>query len=94
MSRNKSEISFEDLQSRISNFVDKANLVSESIQFDFKAEENTKKDLKLTSIEGMNIYRIIQEALNNALKYAEASKIEVYINTVRNILTISILDNF
>ncbi len=90
---NKNEITFEDLQSRISNFVDKANLISEDISFEFKAEENTQKDLKLTSIEGMNIYRIIQEAVNNALKYAEASKIEVYINIIKNELNISILDN-
>ncbi|MFD2824388.1 ATP-binding protein [Lacinutrix iliipiscaria] len=90
---NKSEITFEDLQSRISNFVDQANLVSEAIKFEFKAEENTKEELKLTSVDGMNFYRIIQEAINNAIKYAEASKIEVYINTIKNKLSISILDN-
>ncbi|WP_452226766.1 ATP-binding protein [Lacinutrix cladophorae] len=91
---NKSEITYDDLQSRISNFIDKANLISEKISFSFNAEENTQKDLKLTSVEGMNIYRIIQEAVNNALKYAYASKIEVYINSAnKQQLTISILDN-
>ncbi len=90
---NKSEITFDYLQSRISNFVDKANLVSDEITFNFKAEENVQKNLTLSSIEGMNIYRIMQEAVNNAIKYAEASVIEVYIYSNKNLLKITIGDN-
>jgi signal transduction histidine kinase len=41
----------------------------------------------------MNIYRIIQEALNNALKYAEASTIEVLISEENSKLIITIKDN-
>ncbi|WP_052158363.1 ATP-binding protein [Lacinutrix jangbogonensis] len=90
---NKNEITLDDLQSRISNFVDKANSVSDAITFEFKVEEKTQKYLILTSIEGMNVYRIIQESVNNALKYADASKIEVYINSSNNKLNVTILDN-
>lgn len=90
---NKSKITLEDLQSRISNFVDKANLVSPNVNFQFNAEETSKKHLQLTSIQGMNIYRIMQEAVNNALKYAQASRIDIYISSPKNKIKINILDN-
>ncbi|MGB1308383.1 MAG: tetratricopeptide repeat-containing sensor histidine kinase [Oceanihabitans sp.] len=90
---NKSKITLEDLQSRISNFVDKANLVSDAISFQFKAEESTKDNVKLSSVQGMNLYRIMQEAVNNAVKYAQASKIEVYVHFKNNQLHVSVLDN-
>ena len=89
---NKSEISFEDLQSRISNFIDKANLAAAHISFVFNLE-NALKDQTFTSVVGMNIYRIIQEAVNNAIKYAHAKTIEVRISEEENGMKISILDD-
>lgn len=89
---NKSEISFEDLQSRISNFIDKANLAATHISFVFNLE-NALKDQTFTSVVGMNIYRIIQEAVNNAIKYAHAKTIEVRISEEENGMKISILDD-
>src|SRR5690606_8432728 len=50
-------------------------------------------DLTFTSVEGMNIYRIIQEAINNALKYADASAIDVQFKKVEDELFVSISDN-
>lgn len=90
---NKNEITFGDLQSRISNFIDKADIASAETSFVFKTETEAVKHIKLTSIEGMNMYRIIQEAVNNAIKYAEASKIEVVISKENNTLKIEIIDN-
>ncbi len=77
---NKTEISFEDLQTRIANFIDQAGGASDQIEFSFKTEDSIAKDTLLTSIQGMNVYRIIQEAVNNALKYANARKIDVTIS--------------
>ncbi|NNC70905.1 MAG: two-component sensor histidine kinase, partial [Flavobacteriaceae bacterium] len=37
------------------------------------------EDLIFSSVQGMNIYRIIQEGVNNALKYADAEEINVTI---------------
>jgi len=39
------------------------------------------------------IYRIIQEALNNVLKHAKASKVEVELNFLEQELTIKVIDN-
>lgn len=88
---NKSEITFEDLQIRISNFIDKADLASHNVTFDFKVEDGINS--VFTSIEGMNIYRIIQEAINNTLKYAEASAITIIISKVDNRIKIEIADD-
>ena len=90
---NKSEIKFEDLQIRISNFIDKANLAAHNIKFQFNVEDGLNSSKTFTSVKGMNMYRIIQEALNNAVKYAEASAIDVTIAEVDGQIKISIKDD-
>lgn len=74
---NKEKISVEDLQTRISNFIERAQSSKDSVQFSFDFNTKQAPDFIFTSIEGVNIYRVIQEAVNNALKYAEAQKIQV-----------------
>ena len=73
---NKDEISFEDLKIRISNFIDKAKIASSGIHFGFDCEGNFE-NIKLSSLQGINIYRIIQEAINNSLKHANPKEILV-----------------
>ncbi|MEY8847436.1 tetratricopeptide repeat protein [Psychroserpens sp. XS_ASV72] len=90
---NKSEISIEDLESRISNFIEKANSASDRIQFKFNTTTSDINNLKLTSVQGMNVYRIIQEAVNNALKYAEPTSIVVDFSQSPDHLKITIKDD-
>lgn len=90
---NKNEISLEDLQSRISNFIDKANLTSNTVKFNFITNTSEMDCFKLSSVQGMNVYRIIQEAINNALKYAEAHTITVDFNYSKNLLKVNIIDD-
>lgn len=90
---NKNNITFEDLQSRISNFIDNAKIASEKTRFNFDIGSNVNSGYLFTSVEGMNIYRIIQEAVNNALKYSEASEITVEISDKENSFIITIDDN-
>ncbi|MBC7440814.1 MAG: tetratricopeptide repeat protein [Flavobacterium sp.] len=89
---NNSEITFEDLQGRIHNFVEKAKEAKQDIAFNFTIE-NSLKDSKFTSIEGMNIYRTIQEAVNNSIKYADAKNIKIDIKHQENHIVISIDDD-
>ena len=89
---NHSQITFEDLQTRIHNFVEKAKEAKQDIEFDFTIGEKLKS-LKFTSIQGMNIYRTIQEAVNNSIKYASASKITIKIAESGNDISILIEDN-
>lgn len=90
---NKNEITFEDLQSRISNFINKADLSLTDTIFIFNSEKRATDFMKFSSVDGMNIYRIIQEATNNAIKYAKASRIEVHVEKTSNILQIVIKDD-
>ena len=90
---NKESITFEDLQARITNFINKANDASSNIVFSYNVSNTISADYTMSSVVGMNIYRIIQEAVNNALKYAEASKISVYISEENEKFIITISDN-
>lgn len=90
---NKSEITFEDLQSRISNFIDKADIASKDIQFQFIIDNSLNAKTTLTSVVGMNIYRIIQEAVNNAIKYSDSKTILVNIKKRDEAIEIEINDN-
>ncbi len=90
---NKESITFEDLHARIANFIENAKNASEQTEFSFSIEENVNPAHVFTSLEGMNIYRIIQEAVNNALKYASAEKVEVNISQLGNFYDVEISDN-
>ncbi|PKA82412.1 tetratricopeptide repeat protein [Ulvibacter sp. MAR_2010_11] len=90
---NKNDITWEDLQARISNFIEKAGVAQNTIDFDFSVTQGVVADTKFTSIQGMNIYRIIQEALNNTLKYADATKVSVTIDKNASAYHITIKDN-
>jgi len=90
---NKNAISVEDLQIRITNFIDNAQLATHGISFDFSIEESVNASHEFSSIEGMNIYRIIQEAVNNAVKYANASQIKILLKQQNNKMIFSINDN-
>ncbi len=89
---NSNEISFEDLEARINNYIEKAKVAQDNISFSF-AIDNDLKNQKLTSVEGMNIYRTIQEAVNNSLKYANANIITINAKKAENQIKISISDN-
>ncbi len=89
---NNSEITFEDLRTRIHNFVEKAKIAKDEIEFDFSIEASLMAS-KFTSIEGMNIYRTIQEAVNNSIKYAEAKNIKIDIKHQNRDIVIIIEDD-
>ncbi|WP_290625746.1 sensor histidine kinase [Altibacter sp.] len=90
---NKNSITFEDLQSRISNFIEKAKLASEGTQFSFTVDASEAASHAFTSVAGMNLYRIIQEGVNNAIKYSDASEIGVNISEDTSHFLLTIWDN-
>ncbi|KGL61954.1 tetratricopeptide repeat protein [Polaribacter sp. Hel1_85] len=88
---NKSEVSVEDLHTRILSFVEKAKNTYQNIEFE--VNYNIDKNMSFSSLVGMNIFRVIQEAINNSLKYAEATKIEVQLQKNNNFFEAIIKDN-
>lgn len=90
---NKENITFEDLQVRIANFIEHAKSASGNTEFSFNIDDNVDETHVFSSVQGMNIYRIIQEAVNNSLKYATAEEIEVNISKDFSKYQVAIRDN-
>ena len=88
---NKSEISVEDLHTRVLSFIEKAKVAVTETEFEIIYEID--KNSSFSSLVGMNIFRVIQEAINNAIKYADAKKIEVQISKTNQNFIISIIDD-
>ncbi|MBN8640272.1 MAG: sensor histidine kinase [Flavobacteriales bacterium] len=89
---NNNEFSFDDLRSRIFNFIEKAKSAKEDVRFKFNVD-NQLSDTRFTSLVGINVYRVIQEAINNAIKYSDAKNITVEVEKVNNQIEITIQDD-
>lgn len=74
---NKTEMIFGDLKERLWSFIEKARF-SDEVRFSFEMDESLE-EMKLSSFEGITIYRIIQESVHNAFKHAEAENISISI---------------
>jgi len=49
--------------------------------------------LELAEQQSVALYRIVQEALTNIVKHAKATKVDIHINLIDNVLTLEINDN-
>ena len=61
------------------------------IQFNFN--NNVTSELSFSSIKGVNIFRVIQEGINNSIKYANATEISVNITESDSKINIEVADN-
>jgi signal transduction histidine kinase len=88
---NKNTISVEDLHSRILSFIEKAKIAVPELEFEilYTVDKNTS----FSSLVGMNLFRVIQEAINNTIKYADASKVKIHLKKDFQNFVISIIDN-
>jgi signal transduction histidine kinase len=69
---NMDSISFEDLKTRMMNHIGQAKvLTGASIEFSNEVSETTT----FSSLVGINIFRILQESINNAIKHANSNDI-------------------
>lgn len=86
------EIAIDDLRTRITGFVEKAQSADESAKFEFTVDPGLDR-LRLNAIIGMNVYRTIQESVGNAIKYAKANHIDVAIKDKGDKIEITISDD-
>lgn len=89
---NKDEMTIEDLKNRIFNFIEKAQNSHESMHFHFRVDENLDSQT-FSSLIGVNLYRVIQEAVNNVIKYANASEVVISVTTDNKKMQVAIQDN-
>lgn len=71
---NEKAIFFSEFFIRITQYIDQINELSNA---SISAYSESIPDFELGPIQTINYYRIVQEAMNNSLKYAEATEIEV-----------------
>lgn len=90
---NKPTITIKDLKSRVANFMEKAKLSHQNIQILLKSDANIADEQSFSGLQGLNIFRIIQEATNNAVKYSEATEIKINISKSNNQICFEIIDN-
>jgi signal transduction histidine kinase len=76
---NKDGISIKELQSRIANFIEKAKHSHPTVDMVLLTDEHEQWNNRFTGLQGLNIFRVVQEAIINALKYAHPNKIEIHI---------------
>jgi signal transduction histidine kinase len=89
---NVEHISLEDVRFRIFNFIEKAKLTFETTEFNFEIDPQLSR-IYFSSMDGLNVYRIIQEAVHNSIKYAQALEINVQIRRENKFVIIEIKDN-
>ncbi|GMU96725.1 tetratricopeptide repeat protein [Ignavibacterium album] len=87
----KQDGTVEDLSLKVSELVSK---IGDSINnISFEVENQIKNNFKLNSTQMLNLFRIIQEALQNAIKYSECSSIKIIFRTDENLFDVLIQDN-
>lgn len=89
----KSGISISDLQARMANFIEKVRQTHDNVQLSIVVDKDIATDTSFTGLQGLNIFRIVQEATNNALKYAQANHIDIQINKKNKGFHFTIIDN-
>ncbi len=88
---NSKQLNLSELQSRMLNFIRDARESVDEVRFHFDFE--IESDTALSSKQAINLYRILQEIVNNAIKHADAKDIFVAISQLDNALQIKIHDN-
>lgn len=82
---NKGNITIEDLQGRLLNYIEEAKNSVDDVTFEFNKTQFSD-NIIFSATQGMNLFRIIQESINNALKYALPSKIAVNIDLTNEVV--------
>jgi signal transduction histidine kinase len=88
---NKNELTMEDFQGRILGYMEKAKIAVPDIKFECRIDVSEK--IKISSLVGINLYRIIQEAVNNAIKYANPETISISVTESKRKIKTKIHDD-
>lgn len=87
---NKDEISLMDIQERTKEL---AAMVHEATDDRISVRiESELSDIVFNSFTGMNLFRIIQECINNAVKHSETNEIQVQFDELKDAVQVRILD--
>ncbi len=88
---NSNEITLEDLKNKILNFTKAAGEAKEEVQFHFRFQINENRTID--SKWAVNVFRMVQELVNNAMKYAQARDVWIEMEQSGKMLNLKIWDN-
>ncbi len=87
---NKENITITGISDRIKSYVNKLRPSYDHIQFNIK--EEITNDTRISSQHALNMFRIVQEALHNALKHSKATMVNITIES-NNAISLKVIDN-
>lgn len=76
---NKEHITITGISDRIKNYISKLQPSYNSILINL--HENIEHDIRISSRQALNIFRIMQEAIHNALKHSNAKNIDISVES-------------
>lgn len=88
---NSNEITLEDLKNKILNFTRAAGEAKGEMQFYFQFE--IKENRPIDSKWAVNVFRMVQELVNNAIKYAHATEVWIEMEQSGKMLSLKVRDN-
>lgn len=88
---NKNQINMEEFHSRVMSYIEKAKAVKPDMIFD--VENSLTSDVVFSSVVGMNLFRVVQESVNNAIKHSQASEVKLVFEEDSDNFMIRVTDN-
>ncbi len=88
---NKNDISIQDLKDRL--LIHQGNAQNAGKNFTVEFADNVNVNEQFNSVRGMHYFRIVQEAINNAMKYAETDAVSVQFAKQGNQLVTHVKDH-
>ena len=74
---NKESIELSDIISRLRNFINALDIKENINIVESKAVKDNASHVVFNALKGVQVYRIIQESINNAVKHAQANNINI-----------------
>lgn len=90
---NHDRITLADLQERLTSHLNQAASTGVETAFSIHTAPNLDTAISYDAEAGMHIFRIIQESINNTLKYANASLININFEEANKMLIVTITDD-
>ena len=86
----QSKISLDDFDKRLRNYALKVIEDKLKVTIDFTVSDT---DVYMSSMQAINLFRVIQEAIQNVLKHAQATQLEICCTQIEDTISLSIADN-
>lgn len=89
---NAAELTLEDLRLRVLHFIEKAQSAQPHCAIVFEVDSPLQA-LTLSAAVGIHLYRTLQEAVHNTLKYAQATELRIRVRKTEKGLSMRLQDN-